>query len=661
MLCWYGKSSVNKARSHQDVVILPPPILSKALEELSALRSVGLGVREVIRERRHLAVPYRSWAFCVSNGTLFRCGDLAMETFLESPSSSAALDLDLDRNLNVNLNLKETVNHPSKIMTDNNTSSLIPPSSAPHSEAEYETGSEDDNSSDEPLLITEEVKCPPNKVGTVIGAKGSNFNEIMNRSNCKLLMRQENTDHPKISITGCYEDVQYAKTLIASVIAEGPAVLHSESAPESPHPIVTDNMECPCDKVSLVIGAKGVVIQDIMRRSRCKIIVDQDYPLGAPRIIVIQGRQPQIDVAKALLQLVIEDGPNALHQPGVVGNSGHVTEELECPQERVGIVIGSRGSIVQEIMKRTACRIVVHQDMPEGEPRIVMITGTPPQVKAARALVQAVIVEGPMAIQGPAMGGSNSDGTVSQDLRLVQSQVGKLIGPGGSTIKDIQQRFLVRMNIDQPSPHTEDRKLRITGEPSNVQAVVQFIWHLVNANGTPPGPLFVPLAPSPPPQFFPPPLPHPPLPPPPPPQAIGQGLGADGSSGRLMPPTPLGNGLVHQVPRSPRLRLTHPSQVVYLLKPLLARVVGDQSQILQLIVAKSGANVQVEQSPVIATGGQELSRMNVIGMAAGVTLAGQMIQEVPPPLSFAPSSRSSLPSSTGSDQWSREALPSARG
>jgi hypothetical protein len=146
---------------------------------------------------------------------------------------------------------------------------------------------------------------------------------------------------------------------------------------------------------------------------------------------------------------------------------------------------------------------------------------------------------------------------------MLQSQVGKLIGPGGSTIKDIQQRFSVRMNIDQPSAHTEERKLRITGEPSHVQAVVQFIWHLVNGAApaspqSPPhyaGPLYLSVASSPP--LPPPPLPQPApppyfyqsmgLPPPPPPQAVGQGLGADGSLGRLMPPTPLSNGLVHQV------------------------------------------------------------------------------------------------------------------
>jgi hypothetical protein len=104
-------------------------------------------------------------------------------------------------------------------------------------------------------------------------------------------------------------------------------------------------------------------------------------------------------------------------------------------------------------------------------------------------------------------------------------------------------------------------------------------------------------------------------------------------------------------------------QVVYLLKPLLGRVVGEQGKILQLIISKSGANVQVEQSPVVATGGQELCRMNVIGPTAGVALAGQMIQEVcSSRLCLEPLSSCSFSSRgcSGLGQWAGEALSLTR-
>jgi hypothetical protein len=96
---------------------------------------------------------------------------------------------------------------------------------------------------------------------------------------------------------------------------------------------------------------------------------------------------------------------------------------------------------------------------------------------------------------------------------------------------------------------------------------------------------------------------------------VGQGLGADGSSGRLMPPTPIGaNGTV--------------LQVVYILKHLMSHIAGKDFATLALIMSKSAAQVQIEQASVIASGGQEMCKINVVGAPASVSLAGQMIQEV---------------------------------
>lgn len=60
----------------------------------------------------------------------------------------------------------------------------------------------------------------------------------------------------------------------------------------------------------------------------------------------------------------------------------------------------------------------------------------------------------------------------------------------------------------------------------------------------------------------------------------------------------------------------------------MSRILGEKLSILGLIITKSGANVQIESLPVIATGGQELCKMSVVGPPSGVGLAGQMIQEV---------------------------------
>jgi hypothetical protein len=67
---------------------------------------------------------------------------------------------------------------------------------------------------------------------------------------------------------------------------------------------------------------------------------------------------------------------------------------------------------------------------------------------------------------------------------------------------------------------------------------------------------------------------------------------------------------------------------VYILKGLVGRIAGKNFETLALIMSKSGANVQIEQASVMASGGIEMCKIIVVGVSQGVTLAGQMIQEV---------------------------------
>jgi hypothetical protein len=60
----------------------------------------------------------------------------------------------------------------------------------------------------------------------------------------------------------------------------------------------------------------------------------------------------------------------------------------------------------------------------------------------------------------------------------------------------------------------------------------------------------------------------------------------------------------------------------------MPRILGPNNSIMYLILVKSGANIEIEAASVLATGGQEMTKINLVGPPNGVTLAGQMIQEV---------------------------------
>ena len=155
------------------------------------------------------------------------------------------------------------------------------------------------------------------------------------------------------------------------------------------------------------------------------------------------------------------------------GQSGAAGQELlilEIAPDKVGQIIGSKGMIIQEIQTRSGARAYVNQDFPAGVNRQVNITGSAAQVKAAAELINLIITEGPTAIHVNSMAGGP---TVTQIVECTQPQVGKIIGTGGATIKELQSKSGARIQIDQDFPPEVPRKINITGTAAAVALGVQ--------------------------------------------------------------------------------------------------------------------------------------------------------------------------------------------
>lgn len=132
---------------------------------------------------------------------------------------------------------------------------------------------ESDDLANEVGMITASMNCPSARAGLVIGKKGTNINEIMARSKCKVVVDQHSFDGGptrKVSFTGSPEGIAIAMGLVQRVINDGPQnvlLCFSDShVPEkaekldSAEPIVVNDGEifmCPFLKCGTVIGPKG--------------------------------------------------------------------------------------------------------------------------------------------------------------------------------------------------------------------------------------------------------------------------------------------------------------------------------------------------------------------------------------------------------------------
>lgn len=149
---------------------------------------------------------------------------------------------------------------------------------------------------------------------------------------------------------------------------------------------------------------------------------------------------------------------------------------LEIAPDKVGQVIGSKGMIIQEIQTRSGARAYVNQEFPPGVNRQINITGSASAVKQAAELIRMIIEQGPTSIHVNSMAGGP---TTTSVLECTQPQVGKIIGSGGSTIKELQSRSGARIQIDQDFPPEVPRKINITGTAPAVAMAMQLVQNLM--------------------------------------------------------------------------------------------------------------------------------------------------------------------------------------
>lgn len=91
--------------------------------------------------------------------------------------------------------------------------------------------------------------------------------------------------------------------LVREVIELGPVVALK---------MQTIKMVIPLDKVPLVIGQRGITAKEMMRRSGCKIHVDEAGDSADTSFIELTGTAEQVGGAQELISHVLEHGTRAL-------------------------------------------------------------------------------------------------------------------------------------------------------------------------------------------------------------------------------------------------------------------------------------------------------------------------------------------------------------
>uniref|UniRef100_A0A8C2X606 K Homology domain-containing protein n=1 Tax=Cyclopterus lumpus TaxID=8103 RepID=A0A8C2X606_CYCLU len=144
----------------------------------------------------------------------------------------------------------------------------------------------------------------------------------------------------------------------------------------------------------------------------------------------------------------------------------------------VGFIIGRGGEQITRIQLESGCKIQIAADSGGLMERPCSLTGTPESIEQAKRLLIQIVDR---CRNGPGFHGDGEGGASVQEMLIPASKVGLVIGRGGDTIKQLQERAGVKMMMiqDGPMPTGADKPLRISGDPYKVQAARELVLEVI--------------------------------------------------------------------------------------------------------------------------------------------------------------------------------------
>ncbi|KAM3348198.1 hypothetical protein ACQJBY_021861 [Aegilops geniculata] len=185
---------------------------------------------------------------------------------------------------------------------------------------------------------------------------------------------------------------------------------HAESASGTGKSVVTRNnrlpssvanatfqeiMEIPADKVALLVGRDGSVIQSIRRSSAAVInlIEAKKHLKQVPyREVNIFGTREEIEAAKLLIKAAIKNA----YQNKDSSSVNKITEYVSFPKHLTGKLIGKGGDTVKSMEKRSGARISIIKCEARCE-----LYGPQQAIQEARALILNIIKEAQNVVEPP--------------------------------------------------------------------------------------------------------------------------------------------------------------------------------------------------------------------------------------------------------------------
>nr|XP_043906170.1 far upstream element-binding protein 2-like isoform X3 [Solea senegalensis] len=157
------------------------------------------------------------------------------------------------------------------------------------------------------------------------------------------------------------------------------------------------------------------------------------------------------------------------------------TEEYSVPDSMVGLIIGRGGEQINKMQQESGCKVQIAPDSGGLPDRSVSLTGPPDSIQKVKRLLDEIVSRGRGTPPSSYQESTNGQNGTVHEMMIPAGKAGLIIGKGGETIKQLQERAGVKMILIQDASQgpNVDKPLRIIGEPYKVQQAQEMVQEIL--------------------------------------------------------------------------------------------------------------------------------------------------------------------------------------
>lgn len=248
---------------------------------------------------------------------------------------------------------------------------------------------------------------------------------------------------PKAKLSPAVAALLRRKSLEVDSAAK-PTALPATAADTTTATTTSATIKIAVAKIGLAIGPAGKTITAIRELTGCDIsIPDRDTITGMSVDVTVTGEDArEVSAAKQIVADLTSKGYSAQLE-GALSGGDFCEAQVKVPVASLHEVIGKGGGIIQAVQSKLGVKLSVPDTSKGnmGAKKVVKVTVAGPKdgVAKAREVVKSLVVHHYHALTHP--------GTTHCEVDVPEAMYSVVIGPRGSSIKHIQNSYLVKVHI----------------------------------------------------------------------------------------------------------------------------------------------------------------------------------------------------------------------